>query len=184
MPKQPNGRGIAWRKGVKGNLVPPGTAKKLTDEERSIILRLSERGKSINEIADAINRNTSVVSRYLVRFRDTTLQARMHIKSKALALAQRVVKNADVDQAIDILSRPGIDVLQPRVESNKSSNGFSLNVVASSLGGIVKVEDKHELPVGVQSVQVGELPGPPGREEIDHQVESAPKQHGDQADHQ
>jgi hypothetical protein len=74
----------------------------------------------------------------LNRLRPTTDMAKMYLKAKAMRLVKRVVAKANVSEAIDILSRPGIDVLSPAQKGVDSSGpaGFFLTVKADTCGAV------------------------------------------------
>lgn len=83
-----------------------------------------------------------------MRMRPTTEIATQYLKSQSLKLAMRVVRKANVDQAIGILSRPNIGVLDPQGEGAVGGGRqFMIGVAMDSLGS-VKV-----------GVQIGETPG-------------------------
>lgn len=74
----------------------------------------------------------------LNRLRPTTDMAKMYLKAKAMRLVKRVVAKANVSEAIDILSRPGMDVLAPAQKHVESSGpaGFFLTVQADTCGAV------------------------------------------------
>jgi hypothetical protein len=74
----------------------------------------------------------------LNRLRPTTDLAKMYLKAKAMKLVKRVVRKASVAEAIDVLSRPGIDVLAPAAKSVEGSGptGFFLSVQSDTCGAV------------------------------------------------
>jgi len=85
------------------------TSSNLTDAERSEILHLA---KDLNypmvKIAAEIGRDPATVSRFLHGFKSTAHLARQYFDTEAYTLAQKIVKNADVDQALEILDRTDV----------------------------------------------------------------------------
>lgn len=157
---KPKGRGLGWRKGQTGNINKDGKSgagQKLDTIDRTIILKMSRDGKSVTEIANAIGRASSTISRFLARNVDTRELAMDIIKSGAAKLAERIVNKANVDQAINVLSRPGIDVIQPEAR-NAPSKGFGLqiSVAANSCGTVVSVQGGEN----VQGLQSGDVQSP------------------------
>lgn len=108
---------------------------RLTVEEQTIILRLHKEGVSQSEIARQIERDHSAISRFLKRFFGTTELAQAYIQANALNLAKKVVKHATVEEAVDILSRPNIGVLQPH-KTEKSGPQILISFGQDSIGGI------------------------------------------------
>ena len=73
----------------------------------------------------------------LMRLRPTTDIAKMYLKAKAYKLVRRLVKRANPAEIIDVLTRPGIGVLEPQVKMEGSGGGgFFLSVSAESLGAV------------------------------------------------
>lgn len=74
----------------------------------------------------------------LNRLRPTTDMAKMYLKHQAMKLARRIVKKANVTEAIDVLSRPGMDVLSPPQKSGDATGpaGFFLTVQADTCGAV------------------------------------------------
>jgi hypothetical protein len=71
------------------------------------------------------------------RFRPTTDAATDYIRANSLRLAMRVVRKANVEQAIGILSRPNIGVLDPQGESGVGGGRmFQIGVSVDSLGSV------------------------------------------------
>jgi hypothetical protein len=80
---------------------------------------------------------------------DTTDIAKDYIKSNALRLAMRVVREGSVAQAMDILERPNIGVLAPKKQVDQGSRGFFLTVSADSCGAVkvgAAIIDSPEVP--------------------------------------
>lgn len=77
------------------------------------------------------------VEAILKRYAPTVHVAQHYLQARSLKLAMRVVRKANVDQAIDILSRPNIGVLDPIVgKGGLGGGGFFLSVETSALGAV------------------------------------------------
>jgi hypothetical protein len=87
-------------------------------------------------LATQFDRTPATILNLLKRFRPTTKTAQSYMEAQALKLAMRVVRNADVDQAIDVLSRPNLAVLAPAKEIASGPQGFFLSVQAENLGAV------------------------------------------------
>ena len=146
MSKSDNGegrqRGLA--EGVKvvraADKKPSRTPPRLTNEEKIAILTLSSKGASIGDIARAVTRSESTVSRYLARMIDSTVLAKATLRAGAVNLAERIIAKADVKESIEVLTRPDIGVLQPAVKSGDGSGGWQLSVGINSCGTVVRLE--------------------------------------------
>ena len=148
------GPGMGWRKGKDGKITDkPNRA--LDVQDRILILKMSKAGKSVTDIADALGRSSSTISRFLARTVDTRELAMEVIRSGAVTLAERIIKKANVDQSIEVLSRPGISVLEPPVKSGGQSTSLQVSVAVNSCGTVVSVS-------GGQNGS--ELPSMPGRD--------------------
>lgn len=78
----------------------------------------------VNSIASAI-----------ARYQPTTELATVILKKGAMRLASRVVRRANVTEAIDVLSRPNIGVLDP-IKKTEGGGGFIISVTAESCGTV------------------------------------------------
>lgn len=81
---------------------------RLTRAEVASILSLSRAGKTQVEIAQALGCNHSTVSRWLADLEDTTELAKHKLRSAAVDFVDRVVKDADVEQSLEVLDRIGV----------------------------------------------------------------------------
>ena len=92
-------------------------------------------GESCEIIGQQFGRSKEVVYSLIRRFIPSVDGAEAYVKSQALRLAMRVVRKANVDQAINILERSNIGVLAPTAES-QGQTGFFLSVKAENLGAV------------------------------------------------
>lgn len=78
-----------------------------------------------------INSIASVVQRY----QPTTNIAEVILKKGAARMAARIVRRANVTEAIDVLSRPNIGVLDP-IKKAEGGGGFIMSITAESCGTV------------------------------------------------
>lgn len=89
------------------------------------------------EIGNLYGRSAYTIKELVTRITaDTTDIARDYIKSNALRLAMRVVRDGSVAQAMDILERSNVGVLAPKKQVESGSRGFFLTVSADSCGAV------------------------------------------------
>lgn len=103
--------------------------KRLTDTEGRGLM------ETYKILGEKMDRSPDVIRQTIRRFLPTTDAAESYLKAQALRLAVRVVRKANVDQSIDLLSRPNIGVIAPQ-QQQASSGGFFLSVHTESLGGM------------------------------------------------
>lgn len=122
----------------------------MSRDEKISILTMSQKGKTVDEIAEALHRSKPAVSRFLSEMADSSVLAKAILKSGAETLATRIVKKASVSESMDVLSRPGMDVLTPHAKSGSSPGfGIQVSVGVGSCGTVVKVEggsNREQLP--------------------------------------
>lgn len=106
-------------------------------------------GEACAQIAGDYGRTKDVIYALVRRFVPSVDAADAFLKANALRLAMRVVRKADVDQAIDVLSRSNIGVLAPKQEAGGNAGGFFLSVTAETCGAV--------------SMKVGMVQQPPER---------------------
>lgn len=106
-------------------------------------------GEACARIAGDYGRTKDVIYALVRRFVPSVDAADAFLKANALRLAMRVVRKADVDQAIDVLSRSNIGVLAPKQEAGGNAGGFFLSVTAETCGAV--------------SMKVGMVQQPPER---------------------
>lgn len=87
------------------------------------------------------------------RLTPTTGLAADYIKAQAYRLAHKIVKEGSVEQAIDVLSRPNIGVLEPIKKGEIGGGGFYLSVQSDSCGAVkVGVAMPGNNPTQIQGV--------------------------------
>jgi hypothetical protein len=122
---------------TEGGGARPAPRRGLSLAERAEVLALAERGASVRLMATRLGCSPRAIRRVLARFRDTRGAAARYLQAQALRLAERVVRDATVEQALDVLSRPGVEVLQPAVpRAGGPQVGVFLSVAVDSLAGV------------------------------------------------
>lgn len=107
-------------------------AKQLTTDEKIFILEAYfEKGVGPTVIAKSLNRNPSVIVRFVQKYRSTTKLARMHVEANAERLAQRVVAKANVTESLEVLDR--IDAL-PKKSRGDEQTGPKFNIFVGMPG--------------------------------------------------
>src|ERR1700680_4687918 len=105
------------------------------------VRELQKRGMTLAQAKQATAVQMGIDSREVDRvvesFLPTTDIAREYLKARSFRLAVRAVRKANVDQALDILSRPNIGVLAPQAEGGSGgAGGFFLSVSAETCGAV------------------------------------------------
>lgn len=101
---------------------------RLSRHDEAMILKLAEDGRTQTEIAQLIGTTQPTVSRVLSAFGDTRSLAKRIAHNAAAKLTKRVIDDADVDQALEVLDRIG--VMEKRDTSGK---GQTINIVAGAI---------------------------------------------------
>ena len=105
---------------------------RLTLEEQTVIVGLHKLGKNPNQIAKQLARNHITISRFLKSLRSTATLARMKFDSEALPMVERTIKDANVDQALEIFDRTGL--LEKRRDPHIGGGGPSVVVCVGMPG--------------------------------------------------
>lgn len=96
---------------------------RLTRAEVGALLNLHKAGKTQVEIAQALGIDQSNVSRWLDKLVDTTELAKHTLRNSASTLAKRVVKNANVEESLEVLDR--LEVL-PKRQTEARAGGVNI----------------------------------------------------------
>jgi predicted transcriptional regulator len=102
---------------------------RLTRVELSALLKLHEAGKTQVEIAQALGCSQPTVSYWLNEFADTRTTAVNTLRAGAEKLAERIVKQADVEQALEVLDR--LDVAPKKRDTHV---GNAIQIVVNTPG--------------------------------------------------
>lgn len=116
--------------------------------EKSDILEYLEKGKSIKEAAIEFGRDPSSISELVRAMRPTTALARATLKAKASELVDRVLEKADVDQLLDVLSRPNLGVLESIPNGKMGGGPIQIGVAVSVAPGSLPAVNEAEFIEG------------------------------------
>ena len=99
-------------------LLEPAPAKRIADQkhlsrdEVATIRQLAKLGKTQVEIAQVLGCHQSTVSKWLSALADPVEDARHILRNSSPKLAERVVKDANVAESLDVLER--LEVIAPK----------------------------------------------------------------------
>ena len=125
-------------------------------DEKELALSMLDDGMSISDVAYKLGRAPSSISRLKSGYSSTAKLATRLIRANAEKLAKRVVDHATVEEAIQVLSRPNIDVLKPP-SRNDGNTGIFISVGAGSLGAFKDAPDEP-ITFDVESTPVPDTP--------------------------
>lgn len=126
----------------------------LSPEEKAIIVELHHEGVGRRRISEIIGREPSTVIRFLQRYSSTTTASRMYFEANADRLARRVVKNANVDQSMEVLNR--LDVLPEKDRKGGAETGPRFNVMIGVPGAVSAIPIPTQRDVEASRVTVVE----------------------------
>lgn len=108
------------------------------DQDRELIVAMIKRGTTNEDIAARTGWSPIEVRDIRAMFFPRASLAADYLRANALKLAQRVVEEANVEEAVDILSRPNIGVLEPAVKAPTGRPiGVFTTINTSTLGGVM-----------------------------------------------
>lgn len=141
----------------------------MTDGEKNDILVFVKRHPrmTLMDIAREFGRDVTTITRLLRSLKPTTELARATLLSRASELVDRVTEKADIDQVIDILSRPNIGVLDPIVGKSGGGGGGVNVLVSVQAGSLAALTETPEVPA-LDGETVEEAPGRVKRISIDN----------------
>lgn len=100
-----------------------GDYSRLSNAEIGAALQLHKVGRSQTEIAETLKCHRSTICRLLKDLEPTTEIAKLTAQHAALDLMKRVIKDADVEESLEVLDR--IDVLPKR----QSESGPQIQII-------------------------------------------------------
>lgn len=117
---------------------------RIPDDELAEIMGLYEQGLKAGysklalyeTIGAQVGRSPGVISAVCRRLRPTVNLAQVKLKAAAARLVDRVIAKANVEEAMDLLSRPNIGVLEPMKGNQAGEGGFFMSVSADSCGAV------------------------------------------------
>ena len=92
---------------------------RVSREKEGLILKLAEAGKTQVEIAKITDVSQPTVSRTLAAYADTRVHAKALLNKHASRLAERVVKDANVAESLEVLER--IEVIAAKKQDSRGS---------------------------------------------------------------
>lgn len=121
-------------------------ARPIGPDEKLLILDDFESGKhTIVGLARKYGRSDAAIRQLVHQFHPTTALATKLIRANALRMAQKVIKHATVEETIDVLSRPNIDVLKPHKVDNRGMGVF-VSVAPGTCGAMVDPAPQMQQP--------------------------------------
>lgn len=79
-------------------------------------------GVTQTQIAEKFGVHQATVSKAILRLQSTTTAASEYVASKALTLAERLIRDADVDQCLEVFDRLQLSGLTKRDQKASSTN--------------------------------------------------------------
>lgn len=136
------------------------------DEDREKICRMVEQGCTDLEISKRTYWPIEKVRETRCEYFPTAGLAKYYLKSQALTLARRIVAEANVEEALDVLSRPNIGVLEPALKNAPGPTKFAVmtSINPQDLGGVkvaVGITGQLDQSVPVPPVQARPIPALP-----------------------
>lgn len=98
---------------------------RLSRDEIALIKQLAKTGKTQDQIAQIVGCSQPTVSKWLEIVIDPIEDAKHILRTNAPRLAQRVVKDADVDQSLEVLDRLEV---APKRQMDSNRIGLQVNV--------------------------------------------------------
>lgn len=123
----------------------PDPAKRIPDHSRLsrteeiLILQLHAEGKTQTAIAQVIGCSQPTVSRVVNDYTDSRVLAKAVLHKNAQALAERVVKHANVEEALEVLER--IEVVAPKRQEQRAGNVSIVIGMPGQAAGVAPVID-------------------------------------------
>lgn len=112
----------------------------MSDGEKNDILIEAQKGTPIREIARMFGRDFATVTKLLKGLKSSTTLARAMVAARSAELVARVLEKADVDQAIDILQRANVGVLEPLAKGGGGGGNHVGILVSVSPGSLPAVD--------------------------------------------
>lgn len=133
--------------------------------------------QAYKQTAAALELDWKSVAAVTYRFRSTVDLGKALLKSHAAKMAMKVIRHGTVQEHIDVLSRPGIGVLEPAQKGNIGGGGFFLAIDVGTCGA-VKVRASDSLPLTAPSLQLEGL-----HEHQEAVIDVRPQHHGEGSGH-
>lgn len=132
-------------------------ATAFTMEEKLQCLELYAELGNADAVAVKLNRSPDAVRKYLWRYRSTTKAARLTLEGGAERLANRILKDANVEESLEIMDR--LEVLEKKRDKAAPTSSFSLIIGMPGHANIdqavpVPSQKQIEAAIDAQAVEV------------------------------
>lgn len=122
------------------------------DEKLFAIEAYFERNLSGKEIARQLGRNHSTVTRFLRKYKSTVPLARRLLEGSAEQLAERVIKKANVTEALEVLDR--VDALPKKTrDDGQSAPRFNIFVGMPGKAATAPVPDQRAIEAAAVKIE-------------------------------
>lgn len=128
----------------------------MTMEEKIQCLDIFSELKDVAMTAVKMNRSEVSIRKFLARYLSTTRGARLTLEAGAEKLARRIVNDANVEEALEVMDR--LDVLNAKQEKSGPSTSFNLVIGMPSSGprvaGTVPVPSQAQIEEAAVDAEV------------------------------
>lgn len=114
-------------------------ATQIGPDEKILILADLDAGMGPRDVAKKYGRHEQSIYSLIKKYHPSTILATRLLRANAERLAERVIKHATVEEAIDVLSRPNMEVLRP-IAKESVATGFFTSVSLDSLGSVREIK--------------------------------------------
>lgn len=97
---------------MKAVRAPDLKTSAMTIQDKLEALELYADLGNVAAVAAKMNRSPDALNKFLCRYRSTTKSARLTLEAGSDILAKRIIKDADVDQALEVMDR--LDILNEK----------------------------------------------------------------------
>lgn len=118
-----------------------------TPFEVQMAMNLRDQGFSYKDIAQRIGRSHEGVRQVLIEWASTVELAKLTLRKGAVALAEKVVKSADVDQSLEVLDRLEVLPKRDKGTDNRVQVVLGINIDEANMpkvGMITNIEEIKE----------------------------------------
>lgn len=111
---------------MKAKRAPGLKSTAMTMEEKIQALELYSDLGNIEAVASKLNRSPEILRKFLWRYKSTTKVARMTLEAGAETLAKRIVKDANVEESLEVMDR--LDILAKKRDKTAPSTQVAIIV--------------------------------------------------------
>lgn len=115
----------------------------MTMEEKVEALELYSSLGNIEAVASKMNRSPEILRKFLWRYKTTTKVARMTLEAGADTLARRIIKEANVEESLEVMDR--LDILGKKRDSAQVQTSFSLVIGMPNTLGATPVPSQKQI---------------------------------------